>query len=303
MRLNCRQVDRITWRSYRAGRRSGCLWDPCGDDYAPAVGALRSRWATVRAGVTENAAARRFWSSAPDNRFTTEGFEVIEGFLDRGECDRLVRLANELLPGPSRRIEGNCYTWVKSEAAHGRNRGVREVLNVNEVDSGLTDLMAGRAIQDLFAERLGEPVELLGFGIQFDDIDTTSKRGLHVDGLFPPQLKAFVYLNDVEEKGDGPYTILPGSHRWFVRKFLNDVINACTTGARRDMRYFVPSSRLHTVLAPAGTLILSTQDAMHKGWTDHWRRPRHALVAYARTARHFEGGPLTEGIQFLPAAT
>lgn len=256
----------------------------------------------MRAGVTENLAARRFWSAIPENRFTTDGFEVVEGFLDPDECARLVRLADESLPGPSRHIEGNCYTWVKSEAAHGRNRGVRELLNVNEIDNGVADLMASRAIQDLFAERLGRPVELLGFGIQFDDIDTTSKRGLHVDNLFPPQFKAFIYLNDVEDNGDGPYTIIPGSHRWFFRKFVNDVVNACTTGARRDMRVLVRQTQMRTVLAPAGTLILSTQDAIHKGWSDHWRRPRHALIAYARTADHFEGGPLTEGIEFVRAA-
>jgi hypothetical protein len=256
----------------------------------------------MRAGVTENLRARRFWSKMPENRFTTEGFEVIEGFLDRAECERLVQFADELLPGPSRRIEGNCYTWVKSEAAHGRNRGVREVLNVNEVDAALGALMESRAIQDLFGERIGQPVELLGFGIQFDDVDTTSKRGLHVDGLYPPQFKAFIYLNDVEDNGDGPYTIVPGSQRWFVRKFLNDVVNACTTGARRDMRFLVPQTELRTVLAPAGTLILSTQDAIHKGWSDHWRRPRHALVAYARTAADFRGGPLTEGIEYLRTA-
>ena len=261
---------------------------------------LRQRWRTVCAGLVENLQARQFWAAVPENRFTQDGFEVIEGFLDREECERLIVLADEMLPGPGRRILGNCYTWVKSEAAHGRNRGVRELLNVDEIDSRLAELKASRIVQDLFTERLGERVELLGFSIQFDDVDTTSKRGFHVDGLFPPQLKAFIYLNDVEENGDGPYTIVPGSHRWFLRKFLNDVVNACTTGARRDMRLLVSEARLRTVLAPAGTLILSTQDAIHKGWTNHWRQPRHALIAYARTAARSEGGPLTEGIEFLP---
>jgi hypothetical protein len=253
----------------------------------------------VTGSITENLQGRRFWSAVPHNEFTDVGYEVIEGFFDREECERLIRLAEAVLPGPSHRISGNCYTWVKSEAAHGRNRGVREVLNVNEIDRPLADLMAGQRIQHLFAERLGESVELLGFGIQFDDVDTATKRGLHVDGLFPPQLKAFVYLNDVDDNCDGPYSIVPGSHRWFFRKFLNDLVNAFTTGARRDMRYLVPQAKVCTVLAPAGTMILSTQDAIHKGWSDHWRRPRHALVAYARTAKRCEGGPLTEGIEFL----
>lgn len=259
----------------------------------------RARWDTCRASVRGNWRDRRFWADTPENPFTRDGFEVIEGFLDRAQCERLARLADEHLPGPSHRVAGDCYTWVKSEAAHGRNTGVREILNVQDIDPFLAELMERRTLQTLFEERLGERVELYGFGIQFDGIDTSTKRGFHVDGLFPPQLKAFVYLNDVEVEGDGPYTIVPGSHRWYGRKFVNDVANALTTGARRDMRFLVPADRARTVLAPAGTLILSTQDAIHKGWGDHWRTPRHALVAYATTADHFRGGSLTEGLEFL----
>jgi hypothetical protein len=260
---------------------------------------LRSRCATLGGSVRGNLRGRRFWSHTPVNRFTVDGYEVVPGFLDPTECARLVQLADSHLTGPSHRISGAAYTWVKSEAGHGRNRNVRELLNANEIDEGLADLLASRRIQDLFGDRLGQRVELLGFGIQVDDIDTSSKRGFHVDGLFPLQLKAFVYLNDVSEPGDGPYTIVPGSHRWFVRKFVNDVVNAITSGARRDMRWFVDDRQAVTVLAPAGTLILSTQDAIHKGWSDQWRQRRTALIAYARTEPDFHGGPLTEGIEFL----
>jgi hypothetical protein len=190
---------------------------------------------------------------------------------------------------------------VKEEATHGRNSSVRELLNVNEIDGRLAELLSSDRIQKMFTEKLGERVELLGFGIQLDEIDTTSKRGFHVDVLYPPMVKAFLSLNDVEDLGDGPYTIVPGSHRWWFRKFLNDIINACTVGSRRDMSYFVPDDTLRTVLAPAGTLILSTQDAIHKGWGNHWRQPRYALIAYGVTAGYYTGQPLTEGREFVEA--
>jgi len=261
---------------------------------------VRARWATCRAAIWGNRRARWFWAHKPANEFTRNGFEVIEGFLSREECVRLSRLADVHLPGPGHRVERTCYTWVKSEASHGRNTGVRELLNVQDIDEGLASMLHRRTIQDLFEVRLGERVEIYGFGIQFDGIDTATKRGFHVDGFFPPQLKAFVYLNDVEIDGDGPYTIVPGSHRWFGRKILNDFANALSTGAKRDMRFLVPARRARRVIASAGTLILSTQDAIHKGWGDHWNRPRHALVAYGTTTDHFRGGSLTEGVEFLP---
>lgn len=260
-----------------------------------AVSSVQQRWGIVTGAVRGNLRSRRWWAERPVNTFTTDGVEVVEGFLDRAECERLVRLADEHLPGPSHVVAGDCYTWVKSEAAHGRNSAVRELLNVQAIDTAVADLVERRVVQDLFAERLGEPVELLGVSIQHDDVDTRSKRGWHVDAHFPPELKAFVYLNDVDEDGDGPYTIIPGSHRHRVRKVANDVVNALTSGARRDMRRFVPDRRARRIHGPAGTLILSTQDAIHKGWGDHWRRPRHALIFYGRPASFFTGGPLTEG--------
>lgn len=262
---------------------------------------LAARLNIVRSAVRDNWQSRQYWARRPRNEFTESSYAVVPRFLDREECDRLRTIAEQHLPGPSHIVSGNCYTWVKKEARHGRNASVRELLNANEIDDGLAGLLKSDRIQQMFSERLGERVEVLGFGLQLDDVDTSSKRGLHVDVLYPPLMKAFIYLNDVEDPGDGPYAVVPGSHRWWFRKFLNDVINACTTGARRDMRFFVPASTLRAILAPAGTMILSTQDAMHKGWGNHWRKARYVLIAYGVTAPYFNGQPLTEGREFVQA--
>lgn len=249
--------------------------------------------------MRDNYRARRFWEKRPRNAFTTNGYEVIPDFLAREECERLVQLANGVMTGRSRRLAGNCYTWVKSEAGHGRNTQVREILNVNDIDESVARLMATRAIQKMYEERLDESVELLGFSIQIDGVDTLTKRDFHVDVLYPPLFKAFVYLTDVDEDGDGPYTIIPGSHRHFGRKVVNDLVNAVTSAGQRDMHRFAASRSCRRVLGPAGTLILSTQDAMHKGWSAHTRRPRYVLIAHGTTAHHFTGGCLTEGLSLL----
>lgn len=262
---------------------------------------VTARTRVVGRALRDNWRSWRYWKAKPRNDFTEQSHIVVPGFLDRDECARLVRLADEHLRGPSHVVAGDCYTWVKEEATHGRNSSVREILNVNGIDERLAALLRSDRIQALFSEYLGERVEVLGFGIQLDEVDTTSKRGFHVDVLYPPLLKAFIYLNDVDEAGDGPYTIVPGSHRWWFRKFCNDVINACTTGARRDMSHFVPKSAARKVLAPAGTMILSTQDAIHKGWGNQWRNRRYALIAYGVTAPHFHGQPLSEGREFVEA--
>lgn len=263
---------------------------------------VSTRLSIAAAAVVGNRRARRFWARRPVNAFTTAGYEVIPNFLPRAECERLVALADAHLAGPSHVVSGGCYTWVRSEAAHGRNSQVRELLNVEEIDEPLARMADDGVFQDLFAQRLGEPVELIGLSIQRDGVDTTTKRDFHVDQLYPPSFKAFVYLTDVEQDGDGPYTVIPGSHRRFARKLANDFVNAATSGARRDMHRLAPAVPPVKVLAPAGTLILSTQDAMHKGWGAQSRRARHALIAYATTPEHFPGRGLREGIEHLHAA-
>lgn len=262
---------------------------------------IASRLSIIGLSLRDNWRSRRYWTTKPRNDFTENSHIVVPEFLDRDECARLIRLADEHLRGPSHFVAGDCYTWVKEEATHGRNSSVRELLNVNDIDERLAALLHSDRIQELFSRYLGERVEVLGFGIQLDEVDTTSKRGFHVDTLYPPLLKAFVYLNDVDDLGDGPYTVVPGSHRWWFRKFFNDIINACISGARRDMSYFVPEAAARPLLASAGTMILSTQDAIHKGWGNQWRNRRYALIAYGVTAPYFHGQPLTEGRGFVEA--
>jgi len=189
---------------------------------------LSTRVSIVSRAVSGCAAGRQFWANRPENTFTRDGYEVIHGFLDRAACERLVGLAAAHLPGPSHRIAGNCYTWVKSESAHGRNRNVRELLNVNDLDDSVARLMADRRVHTLFEARLGERVEMYGFSIQFDDIDTTTKRGFHIDAYEPPQFKAFIYLNDVLDEGEMAHAERPGEHGDEPAKLVaKEVLHQC----------------------------------------------------------------------------
>lgn len=267
------------------------------------MSSLRYRGRTVLSAVKGNMAGRRFWRQRPDNAFTRDGFEVVPGVLDTTSCDRLVAVADDLLRDHSYRIEGDCYLSVRAEAGVEADTQVRAIMNVHLVDDEVDALMASRTVQTLYEERLGVPIEVRGFSLQVDGVDTTTKRDFHVDGLHPPIFKAFIYLTDVTEDGDGPYTIIPGSHRRHLRKAANDLRNAVLHGdRRRDMVAFIDRDAAVKVLAPQGTLVLSTQDAIHKGWQDQWKRPRYALIAHATTAdQHGRDGarPLTTGLERL----
>src|SRR5687767_14758603 len=85
---------------------------------------LKSRLNPPRAPIRDNGHSRRYWVTRPRNEFTERSYVVVPDFLSREECTRIRDLADRHLSGPSHVVAGNCYTWVKKEARHGRNASV-----------------------------------------------------------------------------------------------------------------------------------------------------------------------------------
>jgi hypothetical protein len=86
------------------------------------------------------------------------------------------------------------------------------------------------------------------------------------------------------EPGDGPYTVIPGSHRHVLRKFLNAVINEIAGHRLTDMSHYYKDSQSISLFGPRGTSILSIQTMVHKGWHHQDLQQRHVLIAYCAFA-------------------
>jgi hypothetical protein len=168
-------------------------------------------------------------------------------------------------------------------------------MNLESIDDGLAKLKADGAIQREYELRLGEPVSIKGFSIQIDDIDPVTKRGYHLDGSWPPTFKAFIYLTDVEVFGAGPYTVIPGSHRHVFRKAWNEFLNVMLGRGHSDMCSLYSDRQSKSFLAKAGTLILSTQDLVHKGWHEQDESKRYNMIVFIQLTRFFDGKPILLG--------
>lgn len=100
-------------------------------------------------------------------------------------------------------------------------------------------------------------------------------RGFHVDA-YHSQLKAFLYLTDVNSLEDGPYTFVRGSHVDTTHQRLNQLL---CEGLRPSTETPVVSPKdIVPALAPRGTLIISDQAGSHRGWPQSAGRNRVALV-------------------------
>ena len=91
-------------------------------------------------------------------------------------------------------------------------------------------------------------------------------RGLHFDSL-EFRIKVFAYLSDVETLDSGPYVYVPGSHRRRLHHRPTRWVNR----ARRDGTHPTDATLAHTdsgvpILGSAGTVIISDQRGIHRGW-------------------------------------
>jgi hypothetical protein len=100
-------------------------------------------------------------------------------------------------------------------------------------------------------------------------------RGFHVDS-YTENLKAFIYLSDVEFLDDGPYTYVMGSHRDDAFRRANQRLSEGLPNSTESP--LVDQSRIVPVLAPRGSLVISDQAGVHRGWPQHTASQRVAAV-------------------------
>lgn len=239
----------------------------------------------------------------PNNKFTAQGYEVIQGFLDKSECDRLIQITNNYLREQSYSIDGNSYLLCRKDLLQGVDREVQHIINAHEVDDKLSQMFHSRIVEEIFEQRIGEKLQLRSITIRVDNPDTQSKRGYHTDGVTPPVYKAFIYLTDVNDYGDGPYTLIPGSHRHTFRKIINYLYSWIITvlsisrnyNRKDDIRLFYSDKQSKSIFGKAGTLIISNQQLVHKGWHEHDKNRRYALICYLIPEKHYRGQPLNIG--------
>ncbi len=244
----------------------------------------------------------RDYRRQPQNEFTHQGYEVILDFLTKDECDRLIQVADRYLRDRSYSINGNCYLVSRKDLlVQAADTQVQQIMNAQEVDDNLSQLFCSGQLEAMFEQRISESMGLQSITIKVDGLDSQTKRGLHTDNITPPQYKAFIYLNDVDDYGDGPYTMIPGSHRHLLRRIINYLYGQIrliwskptTYRPSEDIKLFYSDHQAVSIFGKAGTLILSNQQVAHKGWQKQDRKERYALVCYLAAKRHVCSRPFS----------
>ena len=102
-------------------------------------------------------------------------------------------------------------------------------------------------------------------------------RSWHVDSLFE-SYKVFLYLKDCESTENGPYCFVPKSHkkRRAIKSNLKNNLNYNKTYSHKDI--LLSDSVGIPILGKAGTLVISVQNGVHRGFKQSVGKERIAMV-------------------------
>lgn len=157
----------------------------------------------------------------------------------------------------------------------------KPILNVREgADNGMLDifnidnLLRDKLCSDIFLKIrkdsfLIDFLKSLSKTLKMKNINSyvnsgiTKTRGFHVDS-YKNQIKFFIYLTDVMELSQGPYTFVKGSHKENPYRLINSQL--CENLKIKTETPILKTKDIYPILAKKGSLVISDQSGFHRGY-------------------------------------
>jgi hypothetical protein len=219
--------------------------------------------------------------------FNQNGIVIIKHFIEKNsvrECAHEINsLVNEYLYKMS---DGDWYedSLALVQKSGSRVKGIKNfvsnsktLINIRQdQDSGMVDVFKPELISGSFKKinhirisGLVSGVVNNGNNLSLTHINcylnrsVNSTRGFHIDSL-GMRIKAFLYMSDVLDFSDGPYVYVRGSHLDEDYRNLNALLSEHFRN--KTDAPIVPIQNVVPVLAEAGTLVISDQSGVHRGY-------------------------------------
>lgn len=202
-----------------------------------------------------------------------QGFYVWNNFLSPEVCKSLCENIDSILlqhPG----------------LVHPATLSDLRLYGIENICDDFRSIAADKTLSNIANIYFNEPTRTafaLGARLESSELNLGSGGGWHRDSNFP-QLKAMVYLSDVEEQ-HGPFQLVSGSHR-FMTAVSDNIIGRQMYGEVRWTGEKVERvlnktnlERLKTFVGGAGTLIIFDSSTIHRG-TPISEGRRYAVTNY-----------------------
>lgn len=228
------------------------------------------------------------WQSELLDELSVQGFAVLPGYMSEHDCRSLRDVLDDAVSQEEQDVQwDSTATDARIIGAQRLDHRIYRFYEDSNI-SGVSNMFYGEPASNLF---------VLGGRLKFNGTNMGSGNGWHRDS-FSPQLKAMLYLSDVEGS-NGPFQFVPGSHKfshmWRFNRFLrqtelskrytDDQVNEfCSNHGERTWVEFT---------GLAGTLIVFDSSGLHRGAPIR-EGERYALTSYMMRDRSINDAKLAK---------
>ncbi|HWJ52025.1 MAG TPA: phytanoyl-CoA dioxygenase family protein [Propionibacteriaceae bacterium] len=227
-----------------------------------------------------NTAIARGANSYPSVDMARDGYVIEPAFLPAVDAESILQDVERFADRAVRE------TGVPGSKVTDRSNSQRRDLNVRVLDGAqhlspvIQRLVESGRIEETMTRLTGHAMAIERLTVQIDWPDTETKRGLHVDSHWPPTYKTFIYLTSVTGPENGPFSVVPGSHRHRVKKVKAIAGDYLHHRSRTDLDFEYSLDDARCLLGTPGTAIFADQRLAHAGWPGHTTGTRFMIVAY-----------------------
>ncbi len=200
-----------------------------------------------------------------------KGYVTIPDFLDKKICCQLADKIMKIIKEPEKHDIDIRNYYSKNDAY---DTGFMDINNVHLIDPIFKEAVNIEKIEEILKE-INKNIYLRHVNAYYTN-SLENPRGFHVDSPHIKAYKGFVYLTDVSDDNE-PYSFIEKTHRFCFLRYINLIYNLFNGYLLTDMRIH-DSKKIIKFIAPKGTLIISSQDGMHRGFPQKKGYSRIMLV-------------------------
>lgn len=200
-----------------------------------------------------------------------QGVVSVEGFLTESTCDDIRKRVEELVEN-DKLLTAEEFTGsdkmgadqtILERRSGSTDDGMLDIHNIDERIPQISNIKNDNSINEIIHKAGTDRFEPENINIYYNR-SVTNTRGYHFDS-YNSQFKAFVYLTDVEDDSNGPYSYIKGSNnRSYFRRRFEGLVNRLRGNNPTDA-IFYDDDEIVKFTAPKGTLIISDQTGYHRG--------------------------------------
>lgn len=207
------------------------------------------------------------------------GIIIIPDFISREECDKIYEQAKTFLSNYSQTTRLNNGTYIDFRSIDDKGGPDRGMIDVSNIDKSIEDIHSLNisVLDEIMLNVSSMDLYLSQINLYYNK-NVKGTRIYHVDNCQPVVYKGFIYLTDVKDNSNGPYSFIQGTQRFSFLVYFNLFMNIFKRKYRITDMPITSNRKRVDAIGNKGTLVLSNQNGIHRGLPQGEGKERMAII-------------------------